>query len=118
MLGFGMGFHYPDKTNYVFSRTHKPVPEHPITLVSTDPAEFVRELKQKEGKDIFLVGGGEINTILLDAGLIDRMDIFVHPIILGDGIPLFAGVPKMQQFKLTGTKAFDSGLVQLTYEKP
>jgi dihydrofolate reductase len=118
MLGFGTGFHYPDKTNYVFSRSHRRSDEHPVTFVSTDPAAFVSDLKQKGGTDIFLVGGGEINTILLDAGLIDQMDLFVHPIIIGEGIPLFAGTAKTQQFKLTGTKAFESGLTQLTYERP
>jgi dihydrofolate reductase len=76
----------------------------------------VQQLKEESGKDIWLVGGGQINEVLLQAGLIDELIISIHPIILGEGRPLFAGRTERQDFTLTGTRPFDTGLVQLNYQ--
>jgi dihydrofolate reductase len=66
------------------------VPE--AQLVAEDPVAFVRSLKEGPGKDIWLVGGGEIVTLLHDAGLIDAYILALIPVILGDGIELFPAV--------------------------
>jgi dihydrofolate reductase len=72
----------------VFSRSLKPV-EHPgVRIVNDDPADVVRELKAKPGKDIWLFGGGELFRVLLDAGLVDTVELAVMPVLLGDGIPV------------------------------
>lgn len=115
VLGFGVPFPYPDKTNYIFSRNHKQEDNNPVIFVSTDPAEFVRKLKEEKGKDIWLVGGGQINTILFNANLIDEMIISIHPVILGEGIPLFAGKADFKQFTLADTKTLDNGLLQVKF---
>ena len=66
-------FPYPDKTNYVFTRSpSQPDTEH-VRFVSGDIAGFVRSLKEEPGEGIWLVGGGQINTIMLNAGLIDEV---------------------------------------------
>jgi dihydrofolate reductase len=114
ILGFGE-VPFPGKTNYVFSRRHQHADDNPVTFISTDIAAFVQQLKQEPGQDIWLVGGGEINEVMLQAGLIDELIISIHPIILGEGRPLFAGRTERQDFTLTGTKTFETGLVQLNY---
>ena len=109
-------FPYPDKTNFVFSRHQHSQVNSPVKFIPDDPAEFIRELKNKPGKDIWLVGGGQINTIMLNSYLIDEMIISIHPIILGDGIPLFAGSPVRNDLILTDSLSYPDGLVQVTYK--
>jgi dihydrofolate reductase len=114
-LSFG-NFPYPDKTNYVFSRQHQHRENTPVNFIQEDPAGFTIHLKEQPGKDIWLVGGGQINTVMMNAGLIDTLIISVHPIILGKGIPLFAGSPERSSLKLTHTITFPDGLLQATYD--
>ena len=62
------------------------------------------------------MGGSEIITALLNAGLVDEFVVSIHPIILGSGIPLFAGIKKQQRLKLKDVKTFKTGLVHLMYD--
>lgn len=110
-------FPYPDKTNYVFTRNPSLQDTKYVQFVHTPAAEFVRELKQGAGADIWLVGGGLLNGSLLEAGLIDEMIIHVMPVILGDGIPLFGGVNVNTAFELLRHKAYSSGVLELHYKK-
>lgn len=110
-------FPYPDKKNYVFSRRERIADENPIEFIYGNIIEFVKKLRKEEGKNIWLVGGSQINSILHNANLIDQMIISVHPIALGNGIKLFRDKSlKRQHFKLINHQVFDRGLVQLTYE--
>jgi dihydrofolate reductase len=115
ILGFGE-FPYPGKTNYIFSRHHQKADDNPVTFISGDIAAFVQELKQQPGQHIWLVGGGQINEVLLQARLIDELIISIHPTILGEGRPLFAGHTERRDCKLKDSQAFETGLVQLTYQ--
>lgn len=72
----------------VFSRSMKPVQYPGVRIVNDDPADVVGELKGKPGKDIWLFGGGELFRVLLDAGLVDTVELAVMPILLGEGIPV------------------------------
>ena len=72
-------FPYPEKTNYVFTRSTPPPDTPHVRFISGDIAAFVRVLKEEPGKDIWLVGGGQINTIMLNAGLIDELILTVFP---------------------------------------
>ena len=114
VLGFGE-FPYPDKVNYVFSINHKGEKSPYVEFIGGDIASFAKGLREMPGKDIWLVGGGKINTVMLNAGLIDEMIISVHPVVLGSGIPLFANNPKERNFVLEDSESFSSGLVQLKY---
>lgn len=108
---------YPDKKNYVFSRQKRKPENNPVEFCFGDVAGFTRKLKKQPGKNIWLVGGSRINSILLNAGLIDLMIISVHPVALGQGVKLFRDESlKKLHFNLIGHKVFDRGLVQLTYE--
>lgn len=111
-------FPYPDKKNYVFTRKQRAIDNNPVEFVFGDVVEYVKKLKRKEGKNIWLVGGGQINTILHNANLIDQMIISIHPIALGNGIKLFREESlKRLHFKLINHHLYDRGLIQLTYEK-
>jgi dihydrofolate reductase len=113
-LTFG-SFPYPDKTNYVLSSHHLHEEKTPVEFISENPVGFIKSLKEKPGKAIWLVGGGQINTLMLNAHLIDEMIISIHPIILGKGIALFSGSAGRSYFELTDTISFPDGLLQVTY---
>ncbi|GHA69245.1 dihydrofolate reductase family protein [Pontibacter akesuensis] len=116
ILGFDMPFPYPDKTNYVFSRSQLPDTEH-VKFVQENPADFVKQLKQQAGQDIWLIGGGQLNTLLLNAGLIDEIVLTYVPIILGNGISLFAQGTQEKHLQVSQSKSFANGFVQLTLAK-
>ncbi|SOD94753.1 dihydrofolate reductase family protein [Spirosoma fluviale] len=117
ILGFGGDFPYPDKTNYVFSRQRGQADTAFIRYVEEDPATFTAHLKNQPGKDIWLVGGGQLNTVLLNAGLIDQFIITLAPVSLGAGIPLFGPDAVETPFKLIKSESFETGFVQVVYEK-
>lgn len=114
VLGFGE-FPYKDGSikNYVFTRRPESMPGEYVEFVSSDIPEFVRALKQQPGKNIWLMGGGQINTVLLNAGLVDEMRIFLHPVILGDGIPVFAPPVRESWFTVEDAHVHERGLTEL-----
>lgn len=116
ILGFGIEFPYPDKTNYVFSRTTGHKDTTYVQYISGDIVQFTRNLKEKKGKDIWLVGGGQLNTLLLNNRLIDEIVITLFPLVLGRGIPLFAGNPEETMLELVKSEPFNTGILQLTYQ--
>jgi dihydrofolate reductase len=75
-------------TNIVFSRTLKPS-DFPKVRIESDAVRVVKELKTQPGKDIAIFGGGELFRSLLVAGLVDRIEMSVIPVLLGTGIPVF-----------------------------
>lgn len=104
---------YPQMKQYLFSRTLEESPDQAVQLVSTDPSKFVRELKQQTGKDIWLCGGGNLATVIFSE--INEMILKVHPILLGSGIPLFAGVVQPTSLELTDSKIYNNGFMLLHY---
>lgn len=117
VLGFDIPFPYSDKQNFVFTRNNAVTKDDNVTFISDDIIGFIKTLKQKKGKSIWLIGGGQINTILLDADLIDEMIISYMPIVLGEGIPLFASATQLKSFRLLKSEIFGTGVVSLTYVK-
>lgn len=100
---------------YVFSRTLAPIKKKGVTLVKDDAAEFVRDLKERDGKRICLLGGGELAASLLSAGVVDEVGMNVHPILLGGGAQLFAPVAHRVPLRLTECRQLDGGCVYATY---
>lgn len=102
----------------VFSRT-LPAAAHPgVRIVNDDPNGIVAALKAKPGRDIWLYGGGALFRSLLDAGLVDTVEVAVVPVLLGAGIPL---LPPGAAAKLTlaDQKTLPaSGIVALSYSVP
>jgi len=72
----------------VFSRTLPPATSPGVRIVNDDPGAVVAELKKKPGRDIWLFGGGSLLRSLLDAGVVDTIEVAVMPVLLGTGIPL------------------------------
>jgi len=100
----------------VFSRHPRPN-DAPPTVEFTDEAigVFLNRLRKSDGKDIWLMGGGEIIASFLDAQAIDEFVISVVPIFIGDGIPLIARQHRNVPLSLRSTERFEDGLVQLRY---
>ena len=111
----GQGDGYPGVKNYVFSRTFKEAPSGGVTVVRGDAVEFVRGLKEQGGKDICLMGGGELARSLFEAGLIDEIGFNIHPVLLGSGRPLFHPMSRQIDLELRECKAFKNGCVLVTY---
>ena len=107
----------PRLRTYVFSRTLRPDPEldEGAEFVDGDAVAFVRDLKQSEGGDIILMGGGELARPLFEAGLIDELGLNVHPLLLGRGIPLFHGMERQVDLELERCERFSNGCVYLHY---
>ncbi len=105
-------FPYPDTTNYVFTKRTLPPDTAHVRFISGDIAAFVQSLKTGPGKNIWLIGGGQINTVMLNAGLIDEMILTVFPVVLGEGIPLFAPGASRHAFKTVSCQTYDTGLMQ------
>jgi dihydrofolate reductase len=100
---------------YVFSRTLPEGSDGGVTIIRRDVAEFVRELKEQPGKDICLMGGGELARPLFEAGLIDEIGFNIHPVLLGSGIPLFHPMSHQIHLELLECRAFKNGCVYVTY---
>jgi len=102
--------------DYVFSRT---LPAGPTAggyeVVNSDPGEFVRALKDQEGKDICIMGGGDLAHSLLEAGVIDEIGFNIHPVLLGSGIPLFYEMSRQIDLELLECKAMKNGCVYVLY---
>jgi dihydrofolate reductase len=106
----------PGVKTFVFSRTLRQE-EHPgVTIVSDKIEETVAALRAEEGKDIWVFGGGSLFRSLLEAGLVDTVEVAVSPVLLGGGIPLLPPPARQTSLKLTGHKVYQkSGIVMLHY---
>jgi dihydrofolate reductase len=100
---------------YVFSRTLDRLADSGAELVSGDAAEFVRELKRQPGKNICLMGGGELAQSLLGAGLVDEVGLNIHPIVLGSGIPVFRDPGHRVKLTLVEVRPIDGGCILARY---
>ena len=105
---------FPKLTEYVFSTTLNEVKPGAV-LVRGDIDAIVRQIKNQQGKDIWLFGGASLTTLLLNLDLVDEISLAVHPIILGSGKPLFSNIKERTLLTLTDTKTYSSGLVSLNY---
>ena len=100
---------------YVFSRTLAPGTVQGATLVSGDAPEFVRELRSKPGKEICLMGGGDLARSLFEADLIDEVGLNIHPVLLGSGVPLFHVMRRRIGLEILECRPFENGCVYMLY---
>lgn len=100
----------------VFSRTLKQKDFPAVSLVDTDPAEAIRSMKARPGKDIWLYGGGNLFRTLLEQGVVDTVEPAVIPVMLGGGIPLLPNTPNRTRLELLRHRLYkQSGILLLEY---
>ena len=101
----------------VFSRTLRQQDYPNLTIVSERPEQALADLRAKPGKDIWLFGGGLLFRSLLEARLVDAVEVSVIPVLLGEGIPVLPPKPSSARFKLklASSRTFESGIVSLEY---
>jgi dihydrofolate reductase len=107
----------PGMANYVISRRWKPGKPEGFEVVRESLTAFVKTLKRRPGKDIYLGGGGGLARSFLQEDLVDELFIGLSPILLGDGIPGFPGKFPQRDFKLAECKSYSNGSVGLRYER-
>jgi len=106
---------YPGAKNYVFSRTLKQSQDKKVTVIQDDAVEFIRQLKSQKGKGICVMGGGELAKSLFEAKLIDEVGVNIHPILLGEGIPLFYEMKTQIDLELLECQPLKNGCIYLLY---
>jgi len=100
----------------VVSRTLRPEDYPNVTIISDNLIEAVKRLREKPGKDIWLFGGGQLFRSLLDARLVDGVDVAIIPVLLGGGVPMLPPPANKAKLKLTGTKTYSkTGIMSLEY---
>jgi len=99
----------------VLSRTLKPVGLKNTVLVAENLLENIQEIKQQPGSEILLFGSPSATHSLIQLDLIDGYWLFVNPIVLGKGIPLFAGIERKIRLKSGHTRQFASGVTELNF---
>jgi len=107
-------FPYQDQTCYVFSNTLTERTDN-VEFVSGDIASFLGEIKKTSGKNIWIVGGGELLAHFIKEKLIDEYIITVAPIIIGKGIPLFKETNIEIELELLSIRRFNQ-FVELHYK--
>ena len=102
----------------VFSRTLPAATHRGVRIFNDDPREIVSALKAKRGRDIWLYGGGTLFRSLLDAGLVDTVELAVVPVLLGAGVPLLPPGAATKLVLADEKRLPASGIVALAYSVP
>jgi dihydrofolate reductase len=102
---------------YVFSHSQPPGERDGLTFINDSPATFIRQLRKRPGKHIWLMGGGELARDFLKADLVDELYLGIVPVLLGEGIPLFPSGFPQRDFSLVENKTYSKGLIALKYKR-
>lgn len=115
--GLRLGGKFDAKSRTIVFSGHPPPANVPpgVEFVGGAIGPFVKKLREQPGKNIWLMGGGDLIASFLDEGAIDEFVISVVPVFIGDGIPLIARRHRHVPLQLHGVERFDDGLVQLHY---
>lgn len=116
-LKMGGGGSYGSMATYVFSHTLPPGTRDQVTFVNQPLEEFVARLRKQKGKDIWLMGGGELALGFLKADLVDELYLGIVPVLLGEGRPLFPSGFPQRNFTLLENKTYSKGLIALKYKR-
>ena len=106
---------YKDIPNYILTRQPDREAEH-VTFTDEPIEELIHRLKGEVDQDVWLIGGGEVIKSAMEHDLIDRYEIAIAPVVLGEGIPLFPEGTKETKLRLTSQRA-SGQFVMVTYER-
>ncbi len=113
---FGIADKLNNTPKYVVSSTLKTADWNNSTLIKANVASEIAKLKQQPGSNIGMTGSATLLQTLMQADLIDEYQLFVHPIVVGNGKRLFTDGTPNTALKLVGSRMFSSGVVLLTYQ--
>jgi dihydrofolate reductase len=113
----GGSFNNYGLATYVFSRSQTPGERENFTYVNESPSSFIEKHRKRRGKNIWLMGGGELARDFLKADLVDELHVGVVPVLLGEGIPLFPPGFPQRNFALLECKSYSRGMISLKYER-
>jgi dihydrofolate reductase len=108
---------YNKAKKIVLSKTIQDQQRPNTTFIGEDVEQHIKAIKQQEGTEILIFGSPSATHTLMQYDLIDEFWLFVNPVLLGKGIPLFKNVPGITALKLVSTKIFDNGVVCMHYVK-
>ena len=107
---------YNKVSKVVLSKTISETGLQNTTVISDQLADNINKIKQQDGKNMLIFGSPAASQSLLNEGLIDEFWLFINPIILGQGMPLFINVTETTKLKLVESKTFSCGVIALHYE--
>ena len=116
LLNMDVTWPYPEQMTYIVSRNNWGNKEN-TRFITSDVIESISALRNEPGKNICLVGGAELISMLLSADLIDEMQICYIPVILGSGIPLFHEQANSTKWELKECTAYTPDIMKVTYGK-
>jgi len=114
-LGFGTGWPYPGRRGLVVTSRPLPSPPEGVTAWRDGVAALIDHLRRASDRDVWVVGGARLQRAFLDAGALDRLDLFVIPELLGDGVPLFPRSDRRHRLQLEDARPLPRGMVRLSY---
>ncbi len=118
ILGFGIEWPYIGIDSYIATRDIAFNVSTPEThVISSNIPDLIKKIKGQNQKDIWLIGGGQLITYFLNNDLLDRMILTLIPVLIGEGISLFPDNPKESKWILSNVEKFETGIVNLTYDK-
>lgn len=100
----------------VFSRTMRTAEWKNTKIIKENIVDEIARLKEREQRDLTILGSGTIVTLCAEHGLIDEYQIMIDPVLLGGGAQLCSGLRRTIDLKLTSTRTFQSGVVLLCYQ--
>jgi len=106
---------YPNMKHYIFSQSLDFESSDEVSLVKSNALEKIKQLKRKNGKDIWLCGGGELAGFLLENELIDTLTVKVNPIVFGSGRPLFGERKGALNLRYLNSKTYNNGVLRHAY---
>ena len=113
-LTFG-AWPFPGKPSWVFSRRGIAAAHEDIIITPDRPEQVMAELKERGVGRAWLVGGGALAGSFRDRRLITEYIVSIIPVILGEGIPLFAASGEREYLRLADSRSYPNGVVQLRY---
>lgn len=109
--------HYKNQQIYVVTRGWTEKMTDNVDFITDNIIDRIKQLRDSDGKNIWLFGGGKLTAMLLEADLVDEMQISYIPVVLGKGIPLFPEQAKKSKWELMGSATYNSGILKVDYKK-